>query len=135
MIGKVTLQSENTRSQKSNNGEISFKISVNGKWDGITTKKVENVFEIHEGGLIKNQKYTDKKYLEQAYSTGWDFKTNHFSDGSKVVKAIQKKVGADNTGFFDQITIKKLQKFLDVPINGILDQKTVEAFQHWLNQQ
>lgn len=135
MIGKVTLQNENTRSQKSNNGETSSKISVNGKWDGITTKKVENVFEIHEGGLIKNQKYTDKKYLEQAYSTGWDFKTGHFSDGSKVVKAIQKKVGADNTGFFDRITIKKLQKFLDVSVNGILDQKTVEAFQRWLNQQ
>lgn len=135
MIEKVTLQNENTRSQKSNNGEISSKISVNGKWDGNTTKKVENVFRIHEGGLIKNQKYTDKRYLEQAYSTGWEFKTDHFSEGSTVVKAIQKKVGSEITGFFDRITIKKLQKFLDVSVNGILDQKTVEAFQRWLNQQ
>ena len=110
-------------------------VGITGKWEQTTTEKAEDVFRTEKVGIIKNQRYTDKRFLEQAYSSGWEFKTENFEEGSELVRAIQRRIHADESGYFDCKTIEKLQVFLKVDDTGILDHTTVEAFQRWLNQQ
>lgn len=110
-------------------------VGVTGKWEQTTTEKAEDIFRTEKVGIIKNQRYTDKRFLEQAYSSGWEFRTDNFEEGSELVRAIQRRIHADESGYFDCKTIEKLQVFLKVDDTGILDHTTVEAFQRWLNQQ
>lgn len=110
-------------------------VGITGKWEQTTTEKAEDVFRTEKVGIIKNQRYTDKRFLEQAYFSGWEFKTENFEEGSELVRAIQRRIHANESGYFDCKTIEKLQVFLKVDDTGILDHTTVEAFQRWLNQQ
>ena len=114
---------------------IPTNIEINGMWDKATTEKAEDVFRTEKVGIVQNQRYTDKRFLEEAYSSGWEFKTENFEEGSELVRAIQRHIHADESGYFDCKTIEKLQVFLKVDDTGILDHTTVEAFQCWLNQQ
>lgn len=134
---KLSESENQTKAQEELHVESDMKpdVSVTGKWEQTTTEKAEDVFRTEKVGIIKNQRYTDKRFLEQAYSSGWEFKTENFEEGSELVRAIQRRVNADVSGYFDCKTIEKLQVFLKIDDTGILDHTTVKAFQRWLNQQ
>lgn len=134
---KLSESENQTKAQEELHVESAMKpdVSVTGKWEQTTTEKAEDVFGTEKVGIVQNQRYTDKRFLEQAYSSGWEFKTENFEEGSELVRAIQRHIHADESGYFDCKTIEKVQVFLKVDDTGILDHTTVEAFQRWLNQQ
>jgi murein L,D-transpeptidase YcbB/YkuD len=57
--------------------------------------------------------------------------------GSALIKAIQRKVGANPDGYIGKDTITKMQKWLGTYPDGVVSNPSamVKAFQHWLNQQ
>lgn len=113
----------------------SGKIAVDGKWGQATTRKAQQVFGTTVDGIISRQKYSCKKYLLNAYTSSWDFRTSNFGNGSQLIRAIQARIGAVVDGFFGPNSVKKLQVFLGVPADGYLGPVTVKAFQRWLNAQ
>lgn len=110
-------------------------IAVDGKWGKNTTRKAQKVFGTTVDGIISKQKYSCKKYLLNAYTSSWDFRTSNFGNGSPLIRAIQARIGAVVDGFFGPNSVKKLQVFLGVPADGYLGPVTVKAFQRWLNAQ
>lgn len=110
-------------------------IAVDGKWGKDTTRKAQKVFGTTVDGIISRQKYSCKKYLLNAYTSSWDFRTSNFGNGSQLIRAIQARIGAVVDGFFGPNSVKKLQVFLGVPADGYLGPVTVKAFQRWLNAQ
>lgn len=110
------------------------KIAVDGKWGQATTRKAQQVFGTVQDGIISNQPYSNRKYLPNAFTSSWQFKTSNYSQGSSLIRAIQKRIGTTADGFFGPNSVKKLQQFLGVKIDGSMGPATVMAFQTWLNK-
>ena len=108
-------------------------IEVDGVWGKATTKKAQQVFGTVVDGKVSRQKYTCKKYLQNASTLSWEFKTENFGNGSALIRAIQNKIGATPDGLFGPNSVKKLQTFLGVSVDGYMGAETVKAFQRWLN--
>ena len=56
---------------------------------------------------------------------------------SELIKAIQKKVGANSDGWLGTETITKMQKYFGTVQDGCISNPSdvVKAFQKWLNKQ
>lgn len=114
--------------------QSSGKIAVDGKWGQATTRKAQQVFGTVQDGIISNQPYVNRKYLPNAFTSSWQFKTGRYSQGSNLIRAIQNRIGAKADGFFGPKSVKKLQHFLGVKVDGSMGPATVMAFQTWLNK-
>lgn len=112
----------------------SGKIAVDGKWGQATTRKAQQVFGTVQDGIISNQPYSNRKYLPNAFTSSWQFKTAYYSQGSNLIRAIQNRIGTKADGFFGPNSVKKLQHFLGVKVDGSMGPATVMAFQTWLNK-
>lgn len=108
-------------------------IAVDGKWGKDTTRKAQKVFGTAVDGIVSRQKYSCKKYLLNAYTSSWEFKTSNFGNGSPLIRAIQSTIGAKEDGFFGPNSVYRLQVFLGVPADKKMGPNTVKAFQRWLN--
>lgn len=112
------------------------KIAVDGKWGPGTTRKAQTIMRTTIDGVISNQFYGNRIYLPNAFTGSWQFKKDYCGDGSKLVRAIQKKVGGVAIdGQMGVETVKAFQKFLGVTSDGYMGPETVKAFQIWLNNQ
>lgn len=120
------------------------KLELDGDWGKKTTKLSQYVLKTEEDGFISNQPASNKKYLPNANTDSWIFKTSNYSRGSDLVEAIQKHIGMPEKSidrFFGKLSAKYMQKFLKKKgfytkkIIGIrkLDKATVIAWQKYLN--
>ena len=111
-------------------------IAVDGVWGKETTKKAQKVFGTQVDGIVSNQykKYASKN--KGLSATTFEWKDNP-KNGSLLIKAIQKKVGAAQDGFIGTDTIKAMQKWLGTIQDGVVSNPSsmVKAFQKWLNKQ
>lgn len=114
--------------------QSSDKIAVDGKWGQATTRKAQQVFGTVEDGIISNQPYSNRKYLPNAFTSSWQFKTGGYSQGSNLIRAIQNRINTKADGFFGPNSVIKLQHFLGVKVDGSMGPATVMAFQTWLNK-
>ena len=110
-------------------------ISVDGSWGVATTKKAQKVFGTTQDGIVSNQPVYNKQFLPNAYTGSWQFKQNNIGAGSQLIKAIQRRIGASQDGWFGKESVKALQRFLGVSVDGSMGGNTVRAFQRWLNKQ
>lgn len=125
-----------TSSTSTSKGSTSGGIAVDGSWGVATTKKAQQFFGMSiVDGKVSNQPYRNRKYLPNAFTTSWEFKTGNYSEGSNLIRAIQNRIGAKKDGFFGVESVKKLQRFLGVAADGSMGPNTVKAFQSWLNKQ
>ena len=130
-LTKTTTTSKTTDTKATSN----TKLTVDGVWGPATTRKAQQVFGTTVDGEVSNQPKSNKQYLPNVSESSWEFKANGISQGSSLVKAIQRKVGTGVDGWFGPYTIKKFQKFLGVAVDGYVGPNTVKAFQKWLNAQ
>ena len=110
-------------------------IDVDGKWGKDTTKKAQEVFKTTVDGEVTDQR---KEY--EAKNPGlisFEWLSEPSSYGSELIRAIQKKVGANVDGWIGTETIKKMQKWLGTIQDGYVSSPSpmVKAFQKWLNKQ
>lgn len=112
-------------------------IEVDGVWGKATTRKAQKVFGTTIDGVVSNQnkKYKDENPGLSISTFEWESKPG--KGGSKLIKAIQKKVGVKQSGYIDPTTIKAMQKWLGTTQDGHVSRPSqmVKAFQKWLNEQ
>lgn len=110
-------------------------IDVDGRWGTDTTKKAQEVFGTTVDGIV-----TDQYKVYKAQNPGlisFEWKDNPSNYGSELIRAIQKKVGANIDGHIGPETIKKMQKYFGTVQDGCVSNPSdvVKAFQKWLNKQ
>lgn len=110
------------------------KIDEDGRWGEATTRKAQEVFGTTIDGVVTDQR---KEY--EAKNPGlisFEWKSNP-TGYSELIKAIQKKVGANVDGWIGTETIKKMQKYFGTTVDGKISYPSdvVKAFQKWLNKQ
>lgn len=111
------------------------KIDIDGKWGPATTRKAQEVFGTTVDGIVTDQYACYKSSNPGLISFEW--LNNPSNYGSELIRAIQKKVGANVDGHIGPETIKKMQKWLGTIQDGCVSNPSdmVRAFQRWLNKQ
>lgn len=112
------------------------KLTVDGVWGKATTKRAQEVFGTTVDGKVSNQnaKYKDSNPGLSSATFEWETKP---TGSSKLIKAIQKKIGAEQDGHIGPNTIKAMQRWLGTKVDGYVSKPSnmVKAFQKWLNEQ
>lgn len=133
------LGGSKSNSGSSSNSNEKEKLEVDGSWGKDCTRKSQKVLGTSVDGIVSNQPVSNKKYLPNAYTGSWQFKSSGYIAGSSLVRAIQRLIGATVDGWFGAGSAKKLQQFLKKKgfyvggITGKLDSKTVKAWQRYIN--
>ena len=109
-------------------------IEEDGKWGTDTTKKAQEIFGTTVDGIVTDQRAEYK--LANPGLIAFEWKSNP-SGYSELIKAIQKKVGANVDGWIGTETIKKMQKYFGTVQDSCVSNPSdvVKAFQKWLNKQ
>ena len=107
------------------------KIAEDGDWGKATTLLAQKVFGTTQDGIISSQPIDYKKYLPNVYAI--EYVSFRNADGSQLITAIQRKIGATADGFFGRKSILAFQKWLGVKQDCSVGPDTVKAFQKWLN--
>lgn len=129
---KLNTSTDTPAKEEESNKHI---IDVDGKWGKDTTKKAQEVFGTTVDGIVSNQRVEYKsKNPGLVESFEWE---NNPTGYSELIKAIQKKVGANVDGWIGTETIKKMQKYFGTIQDGCISNPSdvVKAFQKWLNEQ
>ena len=110
-------------------------IDVDGKWGPDTTKKAQEVFGTTVDGIVTDQYKVYKSQNPGLIAFEW--LDNPSTYGSELIRAMQKKVGANIDGHIGPETIKRMQKWLGTVQDGYISNPSnvVKAFQKWLNKQ
>ena len=112
-------------------------VTVDGYWGYMTTLLSQKIMKTYQDGIVSGQRTACKKYLPNADTSSWQFSKS--GDGSQLIRAIQKLVGASIDGIMGKDSVKALQRFLRVQglysdkIDGYMGSNTVKAWQKWLN--
>lgn len=117
------------------NTDKQHKIDEDGKWGEDTTKKAQEVLGTTVDGIVTDQYACYENENPGLISFEW--LNNPSSYGSELIRAIQKKVGANVDGHIGPETIKKMQKYFGTVQDGCVSNPSdvVKAFQKWLNKQ
>lgn len=109
-------------------------ISVDGVWGPELTRRLQEIFGTPQDGKISNQPTSNMRYCVGITAAEW---SNHPSDGSSLVKALQKWAGVTADGYIGPQTIWAMQKKLGTPIDGVISYPSamVKALQEWCNRQ
>ena len=110
-------------------------IDVDGKWGTDTTKKAQEVFDTTVDGIVTDQYACYKNQNPGLIAFEWLNSPSNY--GSELIRAIQKKVGANVDGHIGPETITKMQKYFGTIQDGCISNPSdvVKAFQKWLNKQ
>lgn len=123
----------------------SGKLEVDESWGVDTTTKSQKVFGTSMDGEISNQPASSKKYLPNASTASWEFKSSGYKDGSQFIKALQeflKDKGyykGNIDGWCGKKTVTAMQEFLrdkgfyTGAIDGSMGKLTVKAWQNYIN--
>lgn len=134
-IDKIKNSTSSSGSTSSSVSNSSSDLDVDGKWGTATTKRAQEVFGTTVDGIVTDQYLCYKSQNPGLISFEW--LNNPSSYGSELIRAIQKKVGANVDGHIGPETIKKMQKWLGTVQDGCVSNPSdmVKAFQKWLNKQ
>ncbi|WP_165820933.1 N-acetylmuramoyl-L-alanine amidase [Pueribacillus theae] len=108
----------------------SASLTVDGKWGSDTTRALQKALGTTVDGIISNQPRNDVTNALYGGIT-WG------SQGSPMIRALQRKVGAKADGKLGPETIRKLQKYLGTPVDGVISRPSstmVKELQRRLNK-
>lgn len=110
-------------------------IDVDGLWGNKTTTFAQKVFHTTEDGIISNQNKLMIPYLPCCQPSSWEFVSqDELKNGSELIRAIQRLIGATEDGFFGNESVLMFNKyFLDADDDAYIGYQSVGAFQQWLN--
>lgn len=80
-------------------------------WGPKFTAEMQKQLGTKQDGVVSAQPTSNKRYLPNADTSSWRF-TSNYKGGSDMVKALQRKVGADVDGWCGKKTVTALQKWL-----------------------
>lgn len=126
--------SSNTSSKPSTPSTSKITLTVNGIWDSKMTKRLQQIFGTTADGVVSNQ-HAYYKSKNPGLTTGWEWHSKPNGDGSQLIFAIQKLVGAKQDGQIGNETISKMQKYFGTVVDGYISNPSslVMAIQKWAN--
>lgn len=95
-------------------------LSVDGKWGKAVTKALQKALGTAQDGIISGQ---PRNSVSTSLYGGTV--SHNTSNGSPMVKALQRKIGASADGKLGPATIRALQKYLGTPDDGVLSKPSV----------
>ncbi|RRD48218.1 peptidoglycan-binding protein [Arachnia propionica] len=107
-------------------------VEVDGWWGMETTRALQRVLGTHQDGIVSGQLRVWRSRYWRLVS-GWEWDDG---DGSSVIAAMQRRIGATPDGYFGPNTVSALNSHLSlqtVTHSEVID-KTVKALQWRLNQ-
>ena len=115
------------------------KLTVDGEWGSVTTKRLQQIFKTPVDGIISNQ-YAMYKGDNPGLVSGWDWQAKPNGQGSMLIKAMQKWAGMpanQQDGEWGPNTCKAVQKKLGTVQDGKVSRPSmmVKALQKWANSQ
>ena len=116
---------------KKTSSKKSDKIDVDGKWGAETTGGLQTVLGTTVDHIVSDQPKSNKPQYPNV-DASWEWVAKG-TNGSAVIKALQKKIGAKPDGFAGYETAGKLQTFLGVEDDHVVGPKTVTALQKRIN--
>lgn len=131
--------SNTTTTNKGTTTATAGQLTVNGKWDSVLTKRLQQIFGTTVDGKISNQ-WLCYKASNPGLTSGWDWKTKPNGKGSMLIKAMQKWAGMpanQHDGEWGPATCKAVQKKLGTTVDGCVSNPSmmVKALQKWVNEQ
>ena len=111
----------------------SSKLSVDGYWGCATTRAVQKALGTTQDGLVSGQDAGDLAKCNRGGLDSSSWQIGH--GGSMMVRALQRKIGANPDGYFGVNTCKALQKYLGTTQDGVVSAKSsmVKELQRRLN--
>lgn len=136
---KSTFKPVSTGSTSSSSTTTKGKLTVNGKWDKNTTKRLQQIFGTPVDGKVSNQ-WLSYKASNPGLTSGWEWKTKPNGQGSMLIKAMQKWAGMpanQQDGEWGPATCKAVQLKLGTVRDGRVSNPSqmVKALQRWANKQ
>ena len=102
-------------------------IEIDGWLGPASVSKWQSQLGTPVDGVVSGQYRGNEQYLYRLSSVTWE------GDGSPMVEAVQRKVGADQDGFLGPISVRAIQSFVGVEQDGYLGPITAKAIQQSLN--
>lgn len=93
------------------------KLKVDGVWGAGTTRRLQEVLGTVVDGEVSSQPKIWRS-ANTALGSGWEWVTT--ASGSRVIRALQTKLGVTADGKFGEKTIRALQKRMGTPVDGVL---------------
>lgn len=115
-------------------------LAVDGSFGPACVRRTQEFLGVAVDGVVSNQPASNKKYLYSAYEGCWEFKTSGHSQGSNMVRALQKLIGATQDGWCGKGTVTAWQKWLKAEgyytgaVDGSMGPQHVKAWQRYLNE-
>lgn len=112
----------------------SGKLDVDGYWGKLTTTALQKALGTPADGIVSNQDIYYKAKNPGLESSSWEWVKNA-KQGSQMVRALQRKIGAGVDGIAGNETFSKLQAYLGTPVDGCISSPStcVKELQRRLN--
>lgn len=110
--------------------QTSDTLVVDGLWGSGASAKLQAALGTTVDGVVSSQYAPNQQYIPAA-TTGWSWVSNPV--GSRMIEALQRKIGATADGIFGFETARKLQIHLGVTVDGYIGQNSTMALQQRLN--
>lgn len=110
------------------------KLDVDGYWGKLTTTALQKALGTPADGIVSDQDIYYKAKNPGLESSSWEWVKNA-KQGSQMVRALQKKVGAGVDGIAGNETFSKLQAYLGTSVDGCISSPSmcVKELQRRLN--
>lgn len=111
-------------------------LTVDGLWGKETTKALQRYYGTPVDGIVSNQYVGYKAKNPGLLSSSWNWVNTSHTNGSVVIKALQKTLKVTQDGLFGPKTCKALQKRLGTYQDGYISNPSacVKALQKALNK-
>lgn len=108
-------------------------LTVDGFWGGNTTRRLQRVLGTTVDGVVSSQSRAWKA-ANPGLTTGWEWVAK--PQGSRVIAALQNRLGSYPDGILGPDTIRDLQRHLGTPVDGVLsrESRAIMALQRRLNE-
>lgn len=108
-------------------------LAVDGFWGGTTTRRLQKVLGTTRDGIVSSQNRAYKA-ANPGLTTGWQWEAR--PKGSRVIAALQNRLGSYPDGILGPDTIRDLQRHLGTPVDGVLsrESRAIMALQRRLNE-
>lgn len=106
-------------------------LEIDGYWGSATVRACQEALGTTVDGVVSGQDYRDMSAIGGRPTGAWQVGRG----GSKMVEAIQSKVGADADGYFGPNSCRALQSYLGTEADGVISKPSecVRELQRRLN--
>lgn len=115
--------------------EPTEKLEDDGEWGVLTTMALQRRLGTTVDGIISNQHACYRAANPGLLASSWEWESNPGKNGSEVIRALQRHIGAKVDGYAGPDTFRHLQRYLGTTVDGCVSNPSqmVKVMQRKLN--